>query len=442
MTAVSKFIKKDIRIMNQFSHILRDQIDAVCRKLYEMGRDDLALLFTKCYPNTLETTTKLLDDGSAFVITGDIHAMWLRDSAAQVHHYLPVAADNEELADIIEKMIKRYSVYVPKDPYANAFNERDNDRGHKEDLTFRSPWVWERKYEVDSLCSVIFIAYKFWKRTGRTGHLDGDYKKMLTIILDLWETEQDHAQKSPYTFERPDPPKPTDTLTHGGHGSPVGYTGMTWSGFRPSDDACTYHYLIPAQMYAVVVLRYLSEMARDVYGDEALALRAEKLRGEIDAGIQEYGVVDHPVYGRIYAYETDGLGHYNLMDDANVPSLLSAPYLGYCSADDPVYQNTRRFILSEENPFYFVGKKLCGIGSPHTEPGYVWPISLALQGLTASDPAEVEEVLSMLATSHAGTYFMHESIDADNEYSFSRAWFAWANSIFSELVLKYAGFET
>ena len=427
--------------MNQFSHILRDRIDTVCKKLYEMGRDDLALLFTKCYPNTLETTTKLLDDGSAFVITGDIHAMWLRDSAAQVHHYLPVAANNEELADIIEKMIKRYSIYVPKDPYANAFNECDNDRGHKEDLTFRSPWVWERKYEVDSLCSVIFIAYKFWKKTGRTAHLDADCKHMFKIILDLWETEQYHAEKSPYTFERPDPPKPTDTLTHDGHGSPVGYTGMTWSGFRPSDDACTYHYLIPSQMYAVVVLGYLAEIAREIYSDEAMALRAEKLAAEIDEGIQKFGIVEHPKYGKMYAYETDGLGNYNLMDDANVPSLLSAPYLGYCSADDPIYKNTRRFILSEENPYYFSGSKLHGIGSPHTDHGYVWPISLALQGLTSDDPAEIEEVLDMMAHSHAGTYFMHESIDANDENNFSRSWFAWANSIFSELVLKYAGFE-
>jgi len=433
--------QEDTPVMNQFSHILKDQIDTVCQKLYEMGRDDLALLFTKCYPNTLETTTKLLDDGSAFVITGDIHAMWLRDSAAQVHHYLPVAAQNDELADIIEKMIKRYAIYVPKDPYANAFNECDNDRGHKTDLTFRSPWVWERKYEVDSLCSVIFIAYKFWKKTGRTGHLDEDYKKMLEIILDLWETEQYHAEKSPYTFERPDAPVQTDTLQCDGRGTPVAYTGMTWSGFRPSDDACDYHYLIPSEMYAVVVLRYLAEIAREIYGDEALALRAEKLGAEIDAGIQAYGIVDHPKYGKIYAYETDGLGNYNLMDDANVPSLLSAPYLGYCQANDPIYQNTRRFILSEDNPFYFSGSKLHGIGSPHTKPGYVWPISLALQGLTSSDPAEIEEVLSMMATSHAGTYFMHESIDANDEYNFSRTWFAWANSIFSELVLKYAGFE-
>lgn len=426
--------------MNEISVILQKQIDKVTKRLHEMNRDDLALLFTKCYPNTLETTTKLLEDGSAFVITGDIHAMWLRDSSAQVHHYLPLAAESKEIADIIEKMISRYTLYVPIDPYANAFNECDNDRGHKDDITFRSPWVWERKYEVDSLCSVIFIAYKFYKKTGRTSHFTDAYQKMLTVILDLWETEQYHAERSPYTFERTNC-RASDTMTRGGKGEPVGYTGMTWSAFRPSDDACLYNYLIPAEMYAVVTLGYTAEIARDIYNDEALALRAEKLAAEIDGGIKAYGIVEHEKYGRIYAYETDGLGNYNLMDDANVPSLLSAPYLGYCAADDEIYQNTRKFILSEDNPYYFSGKVLHGVGSPHTHKGFVWPISLALQGLTSTDDAEIEKILNMLVASHAGTYYMHESIDANDENRFSRSWFAWANSIFSELVLKYAGFD-
>ena len=258
---------------------------------------------------------------------------------------------------LIKGLLKKQFNYILRDPYANAFNRSANGNGHIYDLPKQSPWVWERKYEVDSLCSVIFIAYKFWKKTGRTGHFDEAYKNMLSIILDLWETEQYHAEKSPYTFERPNPWKPSDTMTRGGKGEPVGYTGMTWSGFRPSDDACIYNYLIPSEMYAVVVLGYLAEIAREIYSDEALALRAEKLRGEIDNGIKTYGIVDHPKYGKIYAYETDGLGNYNLMDDANVPSLLSAPYLGYCSADDPIYQNTRRFILSEDNPYYFSGNK-------------------------------------------------------------------------------------
>ncbi|MGM9680503.1 MAG: glycoside hydrolase family 125 protein [Eubacteriales bacterium] len=429
--------------MNEFEHILKGQIEKVSARLHEMGRDDLIPLFKNCYPNTLETTTKILADGTSFVITGDIHAMWLRDSAAQVHHYLPVARENAELADIIEKMINRYSVYLPKDPYANAFNENGDDpmRGHHEDITFRSPWVWERKYEVDSLCSVLFIAYKFWKKVGRVSHFTPEFKNSINIILDLWETEQYHAEKSPYTFERPNPWKPSDTMTRGGKGEPVGYTGMTWSAFRPSDDACIYNYLIPSEMYAVVTLGYAAEIAREIYHDEALATRCEKLASEIDDGIQKFGIVEDPDFGKIYAYETDGLGNYNLMDDANVPSLLSIPYIGYRDKDDPIYQNTRRFILSRKNPYYYEGKILHGIGSPHTDPDCVWPIALVLQGLTTDDKDEIEEILSMLVASHDDTYFMHESIHVDDPHHFSRTWFAWANSIFSELILKYAGFE-
>jgi meiotically up-regulated gene 157 (Mug157) protein len=369
--------------------------------------------------------------------------MWLRDSAAQVHHYLPIAKENTPLADVIEKMVKRYSIYIPHDPYANAFNENGDVllRGHVDDITFRSPWVWERKYEVDSLCYVIQIAYKFWKHTGRIGHLDDAFKNTVNIILELWETEQHHAEKSPYTFERPNAYKQLDTMTRGGKGEPVGYTGMTWSAFRPSDDACTYNYLIPSQMFAVVVLGYLKEIATTVYNDEVLASRAEKLRKEIDNGIKAYGIYDHSKYGKIYAYETDGLGNYNLMDDANVPSLLSMPYIGYCSADDPIYKNTRAFILSKDNPYYYSGTVLHGIGSPHTAKDCVWPISLVIQGLTSNDPDEIEEILDMLISSHAGTFFMHESINSSNPEKFSRPWFAWANSIFSELILKYTGFD-
>ncbi len=428
--------------MSQFDHILKDQIEEVCNRLLEMGREDLVPLFKNCYPNTLETTTKILDDGSAFVITGDIHAMWLRDSAAQVHHYLPVARENKELADIIEKMINRYSIYLPMDPYANAFNENGDDpfRGHYTDETFRSPFVWERKYEVDSLCSVLFIAYKFWKKVGRTSIFTPEFKNSMEIILDLWEKEQYHAEKSDYFFRR-DTDDETDTLRNDGKGYPVGYTGMTWSGFRPSDDSCLYNYLIPSEMYAVVTLGYAAEIATEIYKDEKLADHCKKLASEIDEGIKKFGIVEDPDFGKIYAYETDGLGNYNLMDDANVPSLMSLPYIGYCDANDPIYQNTRKFILSKKNPFYFEGEVLKGIGSPHTPKDRVWPIALVMQGLTTDNKEEIEEILDMLVNSHAGTFFMHESIDVDDPKKFSRTWFAWANSIFSELVLKYAGFE-
>ncbi len=429
--------------MDNLTELLTPTINEAIDRLKKMNREDLTKLFRNCYANTIETTFKILDDGTSFVITGDIHAMWLRDSAAQVNHYLPAARKNEKLADLIESMIKRYSVYVPIDPYANAFNENgdDPDRGHTEDITFRSPWVWERKYEVDSLCSVISAAYKFWKVVGRTSHFDEQFRNTLSIILDLWKKEQYHAEKSDYRFERPNPWKITDTLTRGGNAEPVGYTGMTWSAFRPSDDACTYNYLIPSEMFAVVVLGYAEEIAKEIYNDAFLAEKARTLRNEIDEGIRKFGIVETEEFGPVYAYETDGLGNYNLMDDANVPSLLSIPYIGYRTADDPIYKNTRKMILSKCNPYYYEGKILKGIGSPHTDPGCVWPISLVLQGLTSNDPNEIEEIISMLAASHDNTFFMHESINADDPHVYTRKWFAWANSIFSELIMKYAGME-
>jgi meiotically up-regulated gene 157 (Mug157) protein len=215
---------------------------------------------------------------------------------------------------------------------------------------------------------------------------------------------------------------------------------MTWSGFRPSDDACSYGYLIPANMFAVVVLGYLAEIARDVWGDTEMETEARRLAGEIDAGIQAHGIVEHPSYGAIYAYEADGLGHHALMDDANVPSLLSIPYLGYRGADDPLYQNTRRFILSRGNPYFFEGSAAAGIGSPHTPHRYIWPLALAMQGLTATDPAERERMLDLLERTDAGTQYMHESFFADNPGRFTRSWFAWANALFSELVLAYCGY--
>ncbi|HWE63196.1 MAG TPA: glycoside hydrolase family 125 protein, partial [Chloroflexota bacterium] len=238
--------------------------------------------------------------------------------------------------------------------------------------------------------------------------------------------------------ERPHPVLPTDNLQRDGRGTPTAYTGMVWSGFRPSDDACTYGYLIPANMFAVIALGYLAEIARTVYADPDMAARAEQLRAQIDRGIQAHGIVEHPRYGPIYAYEVDGYGNYSLMDDANVPSLLSIPYLGYRPATDEVYLNTRRFVLSRDNPYYFEGRYARGIGSPHTPPGYIWPIALAMQGLTAVDRAEQDELVRMLVETTAGTNYMHESFDPDDPAQFTRPWFAWANSLFGEFIVAWA----
>jgi meiotically up-regulated gene 157 (Mug157) protein len=399
------------------------------------GNPKLLKLFKQCFPNTLETTTRLLEDGTTFVFTGDIPAMWLRDSSAQVRHYLPLAGGDKELQRMIEGLVRRQILCIGIDPYANAFNEEDNDNRYEDDLTELNPWVWERKYEIDSLCYPIQLSYLYWKETGITSLFDSAYKKTMKTIIDLWRTEKRHFEQSPYRFARTTGPK-SDTLRNDRMGMPVNYTGMTWSGFRPSDDACTFGYLIPANMFASVVLGYMEEIAETVYGDEQLKHEASTLREEIDFGIQTYGIYRHPVFGDIYAYETDGFGNYNLMDDANVPSLLAMPYLGYTDKDDPIYLNTRAFILSKHNRYYYEGEHARGIGSPHTPDRYIWPIGLSMQALTSTDDAEIAELLRMLMDTDAGTGYMHEGFHVDDPEQFTRPWFAWANSLFAELVYK------
>jgi uncharacterized protein len=412
---------------------LKESIDKIYLELYEKN-EKLADMFKNCFLNTLETTTEILKDDTTFVFTGDIPAMWLRDSAAQVRHYLDFAKEDAELQRIIEGLINRQMMYVAIDPYANAFNKEPNNRGHKDDITEHNPWVWERKYEIDSLCYPIQLSYLYWKATGRTVIFDEAFKVSSKVILKQWKAEQRH-ENSPYNFIRITT-KETETLWNDGKGAPVNYTGMTWSGFRPSDDACTFGYLIPSNMFAAVALGYLEEIAAEVYKDSEFAAESAQLKREIQYGINKYGIYNHPKYGKIYAYETDGFGNYTLMDDANVPSLLSLPYLGYISADDPVYINTRNFILSEDNPYFFKGKCAQGIGSPHTMKGYVWHIALIMQALTSNNKEEILDIISTLQNTDAGTGFMHEGFNADDHYEFTRPWFAWANSLFGELILS------
>lgn len=407
------------------------------RELEDRAREKLpglAPLAKQCFLNTIETTVTQLEDGSYFVITGDIPAMWLRDSAAQLKPYVPYAKEDEDLQAILRSVIQKYTFYVRLDPYTNAFNSRPQN-GYTEDdrSNFQSGWIWERKYEVDSLCAPLYLAHQYYQVTGDKSIFTEEFRLMIQTIADTFTTEQRH-DRSPYWFVREHAWAPSDTLPMNGRGRPVNFTGMTWSGFRPSDDSCKFGYLIPSNMMAAVALDYAGELLQAGFEDPALEARCKSLAAEIRDGIETYGVCDHPKYGRIYAYETDGFGNYNLMDDANSPSLLSIPYIGYKPAEDPIYQNTRRFVLSQDNPYYFVGKAAKGIGSPHTPPRYIWHIGLVMQILTSLDPAEKRECLDMLARTHAGTNYMHEGFDADDPARFTRPWFAWANTLFAQML--------
>ena len=399
------------------------------------GNDKLIDMYQKCARSTVETALVPCDDGTYFVLTGDIPAMWLRDSAAQVTNYIPLATD-AQIGGIIEGVINRQLDYISIDPYANAFNKEANGEGHVTDLPRQSPWVFERKYEIDSLCYPIRLLYLYYKAGGSDKIIRERLESTARIILDLWKCEQHHHEKSPYYFIREEVLVPWDTIYNGGKGAPVAYTGMTWSGFRPSDDGCQYGYLTASEMFAVVVLRYMSEMLRDVCKNAAMADECASLAYEIDEGIKKYCIVEHEKYGKIYACETDGMGNYSMIDDANIPSLLSIPYIGYSDIDDEVYQNTRKFLLSHENPFYFEGKYARGIGSRHTPDGYVWHMALVMQGLTTKDKNEARELIDMLTSTDAGTGYLHEGFNVDNPDEFTREWFTWPCSLFAEFVEK------
>lgn len=402
---------------------VREQLAAV------RGLDDM---FTRCFLNTLETTVQAIAPGDTFVITGDIEAMWLRDSTAQVLHYIRFC-DAPEVAALIEGLIARQTRCILIDPYANAFNLTDSGRHCFQDEPAQSGQVWERKYEIDSLCYPIWLAWRYYEKTGSTAFMTEPFHQALTAVVDVLTCEQRH-ESSPYWFRRADCP-PQDTLSNGGKGAPVGYTGMTWSGFRPSDDACVYGYLIPSNLFAHRVLDYAASFA-GLLNDQLLQNRIRRLQADIKAGLDAFATVTLPEFGQIYAYETDGLGHYTLMDDANVPSLLSLPYLDVCGADDALYQRTRRYVLSGANPCYGAGKAAHGVGSWHTPRNYVWPIALCMQAMTTQSDDEAAEMLRMLLTTHAGTRLMHESFDPDQPETYTRAWFAWANSLFGEMLYR------
>ena len=403
-------------------------IEQVCARL-EKSSPKLAQLYRNCFPNTIATTIQEQDDGSLFVITGDIPAMWLRDSAPQVDHYIPLAGD-PEVASIVRRVVEKQFQYVLIDPYANSFNPAPNGEGHITDIPRNGPWVFERKYEIDSLCYPLWLCYRYWKATGDNAVLE-KLPQVVETVLGVWRTEQHHVEKSPYRFTRTDCPY-QDTIHNNGMGAPVAYTGMTWSGFRPSDDACTYGYLIPSNMFAVVVLGYAAEML----GDHPLAAQALALREEISDGLKKFATVEHPVHGTVYACEVDGMGNYLLMDDANIPSLISAPYLGYTTTDDPIYRQTRKMLLSSDNPYYYEGKCAKGIGSPHTPPHYVWHMALAMQGMTSDDKEEMKAILDMLTNCDGGTGYMHEGFHVDDPTVFTRPWFTWPDSLFCEFVNK------
>lgn len=400
---------------------------------------ELTWLFENCFPNTLDTTVFFdQKDGkpSTYVITGDIDAMWLRDSSAQVWPYLAFVKQDPKLQQLIAGVINKQAQFVIKDPYANAFYNDPNEESHwQSDHTKMQKGVHERKWEVDSLCYPIRLGYAYWKTTGDTAPFDVQWQQAIKTTLQTFREQQRKNGHGPYKFQR-DTSQASDTLPIGGNGYPVKPVGLICSSFRPSDDAAIYPFLIPSNFFAVVSLREAATMMEQISHDSQTSKDLRDLASEVETALRNYAMVTHPKYGRIYAFEVDGFGSSVLMDDANIPSLLALPYLNAVSTDDPVYRNTRRFLLSEDNPFFFKGKVAEGIGGPHVGMDMIWPMSLITRALTSHDDAEIVRCIQMLKRSHAGTGFMHEAFNKDDASRYTRSWFAWTNTLFGELLWK------
>jgi hypothetical protein len=400
----------------------------------------LAWMFENCFPNTLDTTVFYSEPNGrpdTFVITGDIAAMWQRDSAAQVWPYLPYAKQDPALQKLILGVINRQTQNTAIDPYANAFNDGPTGQGHQDDLTQMNPNVFERKYEIDSLCYPVRLAYNYWKQTGDTSAFDTAWIQAATSIVNTLQTQQRKNGPGPYSFQRVTPVA-TDTLPLGGYGNPIMPVGLICSMFRPSDDATIFPFLVPSNLFAVLALKQIAEIAYTVLGSSSLASSAFNLATEVETAIRNYAVRYHPNWGPIYAYEVDGYGNASFMDDANVPSLLGALYLGTVSQNDPLYWKTRGLVLSATNPYFFQGTAAEGIGGPHVGLNYIWPMSLIIRGISSNDVQEVKLMLDTLIATDGNCGVMHESFYKHNPSNYTRPWFAWANTLFGEFVLKIA----
>lgn len=414
--------------------------DVIVKTRKQIKDPELAWMFENCFPNTLDTTIDFQmvnNSPDTFVITGDIHAMWLRDSTAQVWPYLPFVKEDKELYNLIVGVINRQAKCINIDPYANAFNKEATGSEWKSDLTDMKPELHERKWEIDSLCYPIRLSYHFWKTTGDASIFSSAWEDAMKTIVKTFKEQQRKSGKGPYKFARKTT-VPTDTLPGYGYGNPIKPVGLICSSFRPSDDATIYPFLIPSNYFAVVSLRQLAEIFGKVKNNVAFAGECDALANEVEKAIREYAHTNHLKYGTLVAFEVDGFGNQLFMDDANIPSLLALPYLGCLKADDPLYVNTRKFLLSEDNPYFFKGKAVSGIGGPHVGVDMIWPLSIIMQAMTSTDAAEIASCLGTLKKTHAGTGFMHESFHKDNPDHFTRKWFAWANTIFGELILKVA----
>lgn len=417
--------------------------DAIATLQRQIADPALRVLVENCLPNTLDTT---VDPGTfdkhpdTYVVTGDIDAMWLRDSSAQVWPYLRLAGKDARLRALLEGVVRRQARMIELDPYANAFTRDTTDPPLSwavNDRTEHHAGVAERKWEIDSLCFPVRLAHGYWKATGDTGPFDAQWRAAADAILRTFSEQQRKQSLGPYRFQRK-AESPYDTQGLSGFGNPARPNGMIFSMFRPSDDACIFPLLVPSNLFAAKTLGQLAELAAHAAQDTALAARASALSTEVAQATVRHGRVNHPRLGEIWAYEVDGYGGQLLMDDANAPGLVTLAYLGICPSSDAVYQRTRAFALSDANPYFFRGAAAEGVGGPHIGRNAIWPMSIMYRAFTSTSDTEIRQCLRWLRDTTAGTGFMHESFNKDDPSKFTRSWFAWANTLFGELMMTLA----
>ncbi len=407
----------------------------IARVTSAIADPEVAWIFQACYPNTLDTTVKFSDANGkpdTFIITGDINAMWLRDSSAQVQGYIPLCKEDPHLAEMISGLIHRQAANILIDPYANAFQyDASHPSPHHKDKTEMRPGVFEHKWELDSLCYPIRLAYEYWKVTGDTATFDDEWWKAMRLAEATMRDQQRKNDHGKYWYDPGRLPPGQD-----GHGAPIKPTGMICSAFRQSDDAAVYLFNIPENLFAVTALGQLAEMTDAMKPGDPFAAECRALAAEVQKGIEDYGIVDSPKWGKIFAYECDGLGHTLLMEDAGIPGLVSIPYITPSLAGNPVVLDSRRFALSPDDPYWCRGTAAEGTCSPHRGKNNIWPLGLVMRAMTSTDSDEITKCLAMLKTSSAGTGFMHEAFKKDDPTKYSRRWFAWVNNLYGEMIIK------
>lgn len=439
------FQRPSIQCRTFKSPLVEKVIEDVTSKMVDK---DLARLFENAFPNTLDTTIGWHVDGEvahmelkprrstdkewegpqSFVVTGDINAEWLRDSTNQLLQYQPLAKKDKKIFNLILGAINTQMEYVIQSPYCNAFQPPPASKlaatqNGQDDIVhpaYEPNFVFECKYELDSLAHFLALGNTFYNNTKSLAFLTPRWYKALDTVLvvldqqsqSTFDSETGRFEQNAYRFSRRTD-QGTETLPLSGVGNPLNYgTGLIRSAFRPSDDATILGFYIPANAQMAVELKRTAEVliaAKEI----GLANTLERRAQSITDGIWHHGVVQHKNYGRVFAYEVDGYGSQILMDDANVPSLLALPIMGFLNRTDPVYQNTRKMLLSKAgNPYYLEGKDFHGIGGPHVGLRHAWPMALLLQAMTSDNDTEIMGCVNMvLKASPLG--LVHESINVN-----------------------------